>query len=148
MEIVQETLCMEGNKKAMVLASFVADSLALGMHWIYNTARIEHTFGRIDSLLTPGAESYHSSKARGDFTHYGDQALVLLESVASRRDYGLHDFSLRWRNLFKDYTGYVDQVTSITLSRLASGNPGFHLVNRTYCYFSHEKERCTRYLPS
>ncbi|RLB33782.1 MAG: ADP-ribosylglycohydrolase family protein, partial [Deltaproteobacteria bacterium] len=36
------------NDRAMVLASFVADSLALGAHWIYDTALIEKQFGRVD----------------------------------------------------------------------------------------------------
>ena len=39
--------------KAMVLASFVVDSLTLGVHWIYDVARIAREFGRVESFLTP-----------------------------------------------------------------------------------------------
>ena len=39
--------------KAMVLASFVGDSLTLGVHWIYDAARIGREFGRVESFLTP-----------------------------------------------------------------------------------------------
>jgi hypothetical protein len=34
----------------MVLASFAADSLALGVHWNYDTDKIKKNFGRVDTL--------------------------------------------------------------------------------------------------
>ena len=46
---------MKDRLQAMVLASFVADSLALGVHWIYDTKSILKNFGRVESLLKPGA---------------------------------------------------------------------------------------------
>lgn len=109
------------NGKAMVMASFVADSLALGVHWIYDTGRIERDFGRVDTLITPVSDSYHHTKEMGEFTHYGDQAFTLLESLASRRDFDLNDFSKRWRELFKGYGGYVDRATKDTLHNFAQG---------------------------
>jgi hypothetical protein len=44
---------MTTQATAMVLASFAADSLALGAHWIYDTAEIDRRFGRVDRLLKP-----------------------------------------------------------------------------------------------
>jgi hypothetical protein len=41
---------MKDNYKAMVMASFVADSLALGVHWVYNTHVIDRKFGRVEHL--------------------------------------------------------------------------------------------------
>ena len=113
---------METDSKAMVMASFLGDTLALGAHWIYDTDKIYKLFGRVDSLLKPRVDSYHPKKDKGDFTHYGDQTFVLLESVAARRGFDLEDFSDRWRSLFEDYNGYIDQATSITLSKYAAGN--------------------------
>jgi ADP-ribosylglycohydrolase len=112
---------MEDNAKAMVLASFAADSLALGAHWIYDTSKISQAFGRVDSFLKPAQNSYHPTKDKGEFTHYGDQTLVLLESLAARRGFDLQDFSARWRNLFDGYRGYIDGATRVTLSEYASG---------------------------
>ena len=112
---------MEDQKKALVMASFVADSLALGAHWIYNTEKIRKEFGRVDRLLRPLPGSFHPARDKGEFTHYGDQALVLLESVALRGDFEIEDFSARWRALFRDYKGYVDQATKATLQNLAQG---------------------------
>ena len=116
---------MDENRKAMAMASFSGDSLALGAHWIYDTERISKTYGRIDSFLKPPVNSYHPTKGKGEFTHYGDQALVLLESVAAMNGFDLSDFSVRWRALFENYKGYIDQATRATLSRYAAGGtPG------------------------
>ncbi len=103
----------------MVLSSFVGDSLGLGVHWIYDTARIEKGFGRVDTFLKPASDSYHPTKERGEFTHYGDQTFVLLESLAAKRGFQLEDFAARWRRLFEGYDGYYDQATKATLQNFS-----------------------------
>ena len=78
----------------MVLASFAADSLALGAHWIYDTESISKMFGRVDTFLKPSPNSYHATKDKGAFTHYGDQTLryhndlkeALIQSVMAGGD--------------------------------------------------------------
>lgn len=112
---------MSGNTTAMVLASFVGDSLSLGVHWIYDQARLAREYGRVRDLLAPGPGSYHPTKTAGQFTHYGDQTLVLLESLAATGAFSLEDFSARWRALFDGYGGYVDKASRATLERLAEG---------------------------
>ena len=71
---------MKKKADAMVLASFAADALALGAHWIYDTAVIDTELGRVDRLRKPAPDSFHDPKEAGEFTHYGDQTLVLLSS--------------------------------------------------------------------
>ena len=105
----------------MVLASFAADSLALGAHWIYDTAKIEAKFGRVDTFLKPEAKSFHHTKEQGEFTHYGDQTLVLLESLAVKRGFDLDDFASRWRAFSKDCEGYCDRATKATLENFDMG---------------------------
>jgi ADP-ribosylglycohydrolase len=112
---------MKEKPKAMVLASFAADALALGAHWIYNTRVIDKKFGRVDHFIKPERPTYHSTKDRGEFTHYGDQSLILLESVAGSEGFDLTDFSERWQRLFDNYDGYVDGATKGTLENLAAG---------------------------
>ena len=112
---------MNERGKAMAMASFIADSLALGAHWIYDTESISQVFGRVESFLKPGSDSYHSTKEKGDFTHYGDQTFALLESVAERKGFDLYDFSARWQALFENYAGYIDQATRGTLSYYKEG---------------------------
>jgi ADP-ribosylglycohydrolase len=112
---------MQDKSKAMVLASFAADALALGVHWIYNTHVIDKKFGRVEQFIKPERPTYHPTKDRGEFTHYGDQTLVLLESVAECGGFNVSDFSKRWQVLFKNYDGYVDGATKATLENLAAG---------------------------
>ena len=54
---------MTTQATAMVLASFAADSLALGAHWIYDTGEIDRRFGRVEGLLKPPAD--RSEERRG-----------------------------------------------------------------------------------
>jgi ADP-ribosylglycohydrolase len=112
---------MKDKAKAMVLASFAADSLALGAHWIYSTDKIARDFGRIETFLAPDPDSYHAAKKKGEFTHYGDQAFVLLESLAARGGFDPEDFSRLWQRLFAGYKGYYDQATKGTLENLSLG---------------------------
>jgi len=112
---------MQAKKKAMVLASFAADALSLGVHWIYNTNVIDKKFGRVEHFLKPERPTYHPTKDKGEFTHYGDQVLILLESVAECGGFKLSDFSARWQKLFENYKGYIDGATKATLANIASG---------------------------
>lgn len=112
---------MSSNARAMVLASFIGDSHALGVHWIYDTRRIEQEFGRVDGLLRPPSDSFHTTKEAGEFTHYGDQTLVLLESLAARGGFQRDDFLHRWQGFFSNYDGYFDQATKATLNNIRDG---------------------------
>jgi ADP-ribosylglycohydrolase len=114
---------METRETAPVLASFAADALALGVHWIYDTRRIADQFGRVDTFMRPGPDSFHPVRKQGEFTHYGDQSYVLLESLSSRRQFDPDDFSKRWIALFTDYDGYYDKATKGTLRNLSRGVP-------------------------
>ena len=113
---------MKVKAKGMVMASFIADSLALGAHWVYNTHVIDRKFGRVEHLEKPLGKSYHGTKDAGDFTHYGDQTLVLLESIAECSGFDLIRFSQSWKSLFESYDGYFDNATKETLVNFAAGN--------------------------
>jgi len=112
---------MKTKARAMVLASFAADSLSLAAHWIYDTAKIDQEFGRIDQLLPPAADSYHGSRHKGDFTHYGDQALVLLGHLAETGHFELERFAETWRKFSESSKGYMDKATQKTLAAMKEG---------------------------
>ena len=117
---------MKQKVKDAVMASFIADALSLGVHWVYDAAAIKDRYGRLETMVAPELAPYHSAKEKGRFTHYGDQALVLLESVVAAKGFDLNHFSTAWQALFKDYTGYVDGATQETLKNIeadASVNP-------------------------
>ncbi len=113
---------MNANTRAAVLASLAGDAHALGAHWIYDTQRIEDAFGRVESLVAPPDSSFHAGREAGEFTHYGDQTLVLLESVARSGGFHLDDFWKRWQELFASYDGYIDQATRATLRNARDGS--------------------------
>ncbi|MGD8523187.1 MAG: ADP-ribosylglycohydrolase family protein [Desulfobacterales bacterium] len=114
---------MNSNAKAMVLASFAADSLSLGVHWIYNTNVIDKKWGRVETYIKPERPTYHPTKNLGEFTHYGDQTMLLLESVSVCAGFDLNDFADRWQELFNNYDGYFDNATKTTIENIAAGKP-------------------------
>ena len=57
---------MGDNAKAMVLASFIGDALALGVHWIYEQSLIASAHGRLTGLTDPPPGSYHPGKTAGE----------------------------------------------------------------------------------
>lgn len=112
---------MEEKARAAVWGGFVADTLALGAHWIYDTERIDREIGRVEQPIAPSTDSFHPTKSRGDFTHYGDQLMVLLESVAAVGSFDLGRFFTAWEVFFGDYNGYFDHATKDTLKNIAEG---------------------------
>ena len=98
---------MKEKPKAMVLASFAADSLALGVHWIYNTHVIDKKFGRVEHFFKPERPTYHPTKNRGEFTHYGDQTLVLLKSIAASSGFDLKGIRMKLV-IFGEGSGSLD----------------------------------------
>ncbi len=112
---------MEERAEAMVLASFAADSLALGAHWIYDTAVIDNDLGRVDNLRKPPENSFHLTKKAGEFTHYGDQSQVLLDSIAANKGFDIDHFARSWQSFMDNYTGYRDHATKDTLKNFDAG---------------------------
>lgn len=112
---------MTHHAQDMVKAGLAADSLALGVHWIYDVDEIRSVHGRVDQLLAPGPGSYHPTKQKGEFTHYGDQTLVLLESVCKSGGFEVDRFFNDWQAFFTDYSGYMDMATRGTLRNIEKG---------------------------
>jgi len=112
---------MKDHAQSMVLASFAADSLSLGVHWIYNTNVIDKKWGRVQEYFKPERPTYHPTKDLGEFTHYGDQTLVLLKSIADSSGFNLNHFADRWQEFFNSYDGYFDGATKDTRENFAAG---------------------------
>ncbi len=111
---------MNDKLNAMLLGAFAGDALALGPHWVYNTRVIDKKFGTVDRFYDPVA-SYHANKKKGDFTHYGDQMLVLLESTAACNGFDSAHFARTWQSFFESYQGYFDHATKDTLKNMSEG---------------------------
>jgi ADP-ribosylglycohydrolase len=110
--------------KNIPITSLVADALSLGSHWIYSQQEIVEKFGSIRGYSDP-ATSYHAGKLAGDFTHYGDQTMVLLRSLALHGRFDLTAFANEWRAFWESpqTLSYRDGATKATLANLRSGLP-------------------------
>jgi ADP-ribosylglycohydrolase len=110
--------------KKILLTSLIADALSLGSHWIYSQQEIADKFGDFTGYADP-ATSYHPGKSRGDFTHYGDQTMVLLRSLASHGRFDLDAFASEWLTFWEnpETQSYRDGATKATLANLRSGLP-------------------------
>ncbi|MGM0432464.1 MAG: ADP-ribosylglycohydrolase family protein [Spirochaetota bacterium] len=103
------------QRKGLVYGSLAADSLSLGSHWVYNVQAIEKRLGTPDKLTDPIVKSFHPTRKRGEFTHYGDQAFWLLEHIAQQGDYDSGSFFELWKQKMTDYDGYMDKASKATL---------------------------------
>jgi ADP-ribosylglycohydrolase len=97
----------------------LGDALCLGSHWIYSLQEIAEKFpGGIVGFEAPPEGHYHAGKKPGDFTHYGDAALLMLQSLAETGRFSPQDFGSRFVSLFSSpqYHGYRDHATKETLA--------------------------------
>ena len=108
----------------LVLACFAADSLALGCHWVYDPALIRSRLGVVDHLLPNTLTTYHPSKQAGDFTHFGDVALFVLESLQTQRGWDQQAYGRYWQRRWEGgHEAWRDQATRHTLDNMALGSP-------------------------
>ncbi len=109
---------------ALVLGSLVGDALALGPHWIYDQQAIAQALGSVEHYAAP-LSSYHPGKQAGDLTHYGDQCVVLLQSLQRCGGFDVAQFAQDWR-FFWEKSGtssYRDAATRQTLEHMQQGLP-------------------------
>jgi len=100
--------------------SLCADAYALGAHWVYDVKEIENASLDLEAFNNP-MTTYHANKRAGDFTHYGDQTLWLLESISNEKKFDADKFSKLWKENMKQYDGYVDGASKATLEGLENG---------------------------
>ncbi len=104
-----------------IWGQLVGDAFCLGSHWIYNLTELEKTYPEgIHGFEPPKEGHYHAGKEPGEQTHYGEGALVMLESVAELGRFDENDFLRRFADKFgsPDYSGYCDKATRGTLENL------------------------------
>lgn len=105
--------------KSMVYGAFYGDAYSLGGHWVYDTQEIKNVSFDLDACNHP-LSNYHPTKSKGDFTHYGDQMLWLLQHLVKEDRFSLVDFGDTWHQNMKEYTGYIDGATKHTMEKLSA----------------------------
>lgn len=103
-----------------LLGPFVADAASAGLHWIYDADEVRRRGGDAPEFQPPGGNTYHAKRSLGQLTHYGDHALVMLESLVAQGDLDTEDYRRRLKERFgaAEYEGYLDHATQ---DLLASG---------------------------
>jgi ADP-ribosyl-[dinitrogen reductase] hydrolase len=125
-----ENVTSADRLKGAIWGQFVGDAAALGTHWIYDLEDLEKLYPEgVNGFEAPKEDHYHFGKAPGDQTHYGDGALVLLESIAKDGKFDARAFGRSFVESFRPglYTGYFDQATKGTLenfARFVEARPG------------------------
>jgi ADP-ribosylglycohydrolase len=107
----------------LVVGSLVADSLALGPHWIYDPASIAAKYSAPLQLQPPGT-AYHPGKSAGHYSHLGDQTLLLLKSIqATGGEFDPQHYMTAWRQFWETpgQQSYKDKATKTVFENLARG---------------------------
>ncbi|MBW0145908.1 ADP-ribosylglycohydrolase family protein [Marinobacter arenosus] len=122
------------DKRARIVSAiaggWVADAASLGLHWLYNSARITDVGGEAPEFLPPRAEYFegvfgyfaHEGKTPGDVSHYGAATKVLTDSLlANQGTLNIRDYQRRFANCFGPggaWQGFIDNPTRGTLNNL------------------------------
>ena len=112
---------MNNNKlKGLIWGSLLADAYSLGGHWVYDQEELANSTLNLDALNDP-LSSYHPTKKAGDFTHYGDQSIWLLEYMKQSKVYDPFVYGKRWQENMTQYNGYKDTASTDSLLNIKSG---------------------------
>ncbi len=116
--------------KNMILGALVADAAAMGLHWIYDQDHIRSIAPDAPEFTPPNPKNYdgvlaffaHPNRASGAFSQYGEQAMVMLRTLAaSAGQYSRAEFADQFRQHFGyggAYVGYIDHATRDTLNNM------------------------------
>lgn len=113
-----------------IWGQFVGDAAALGSHTIFDLKELDRRFPKgIQGFEAPYEGHIHEGKKSGDFTQYGDAALVLLQSLARQHGFSARDFGTLFVEEFAspDYPNSVDKTITETIENyhlsLEEGHP-------------------------
>lgn len=123
------------NTATCLMGAFCADAAALGLHWIYDPARIEAVaaaqgraaFTPINPVHFKGVPAYfaHGQRQNGALTQYGEVLHTATQSlIATNGQFTESHYQAAYAAHFGPggtYTGYIDRPTRGTLANLAAG---------------------------
>jgi len=119
---------IENRKQNAIIGALVADAASLGFHWLYDAQRISEVAGDNPEFITPNKAHYegvagffaHPMKEAGELTHYGEQLIAGLRSLAENNgEWKPFHYLESFRDAFDcggSFHGYIDASTSGTLS--------------------------------
>ncbi|ODT84370.1 MAG: hypothetical protein ABS69_03515 [Nitrosomonadales bacterium SCN 54-20] len=129
---------MKSLNSEAILGALVADSAALGLHWIYDPARIAEieaargpqglVFLQPEEANYAGVKGYfaHGGKTPGESSSYGEVCLLMLKHLAKHGRFNRVEYQSEYRACFGPggkYVGYIDSPTRLTLRILLPLEP-------------------------
>lgn len=110
------------TSRDLIFPALFGDALSLGPHWIYNPSKIQRLYpDGIQHYDDPKTE-YHPGKTAGDLTHYGDQALALLGSLAHHpHAWSQEIWRQDWAEWARHTAAYKDGATTRSLENIDAG---------------------------
>jgi ADP-ribosylglycohydrolase len=117
------------NTKNIILSTLSADAYSLGAHWVYDEVQLKNLPINWQGLNDAQA-MWHKDKKKGDFTHYGDQTLFLLEYISTNKSFDTQDYYTFWSKKMQDYDGYIDGATRNALGAMGSQNNDLSITGR------------------
>ena len=126
---------MKSLNSEAILGALVADSAALGLHWIYDPSRIaEIEAARGLVFLQPEAANYagvkgyfaHGGKTSGASSSYGEVCLLMLKHLAKHGRFKRVEYQSEYCACFGpggEYVGYIDSPSRLTLRTLLPLKP-------------------------
>lgn len=110
------------TSRDLILPSLFGDALSLGPHWIYNPGKIQRLYPEGVHHYDDPKTDYHPGKSAGDLTHYGDQAVALLSSLAHHREaWDVDHWRRDWADWARHTTAYKDGATTRSLENIDAG---------------------------
>jgi len=121
---------MDDRARDALRGALAGDAASLGLHWIYDPARLAEAAGDAPEFVEPDLHHYkgttayfaHAGKRAGDPTHYGEQLLALHRSLAATGgEFDVADYERRFVASFGPggtWVGYIDFATRETLRNI------------------------------
>lgn len=105
----------------LLISPLIQDAFTLGLHWIYDTDEVARLFNQQEPFFEVMPNSYHKGKVKGDFTHYGDQALWLTSLILENPNLSVESYHQAFKDFMATYKGYKDHATKETLANIEKG---------------------------
>ncbi len=105
------------KSQELLLSTLAADAYCLGSHWIYDANELKNLDINWEELNKPHV-TWHEGKVKGDFTHYGDQVLILNNFLKDKKTFSVQDYMSFWREEMKSFRAYVDGSTKTTIENI------------------------------
>ena len=105
--------------KGLIWGSLLGDAYSLGGQGVSRKELKEHNLN-LNGLNNPLSDA-HPTKKAGDFTHYGDQTIWLLEYMKKSHVYDPFVYGKLWQENMINYNGHKDQASKGSLLNMKSG---------------------------